>query len=237
MRMPEVAAAQVMALLRQDRPEAVAAAAQLSQAHQIPLSQARVHLAQGDASAALAVLEPYRQQVEARDWADERLKAMVLQALAHQANGETDNAAQWIGEALALAEPGGLIRTFVDEGLPMAQLLSEAAARGTRADYIAKLLAVFEAEAPQARAGRQASAAKSAEDPQPPPTRPVMEPLSQRELEVLQLIAQGHSNHEISERLFLALDTVKGHNRRIFEKLHVQRRTEAVARARELGLF
>jgi LuxR family maltose regulon positive regulatory protein len=63
------------------------------------------------------------------------------------------------------------------------------------------------------------------------------EPLSERELEVLQLIAQGLSNREIGERLFLALDTVKGHNRRIFDKLQVQRRTEAVARARELGLI
>ncbi len=65
----------------------------------------------------------------------------------------------------------------------------------------------------------------------------LIEPLSQRELEVLQLIAQGLSNREISERLFLALDTVKGHNRRIFDKLQVQSRTEAVARARELGLL
>jgi LuxR family maltose regulon positive regulatory protein len=61
--------------------------------------------------------------------------------------------------------------------------------------------------------------------------------LSQRELEVLRLIAQGLSNQEICERLFLALDTVKGHNRRIFDKLQVQRRTEAIARARELGLI
>jgi LuxR family maltose regulon positive regulatory protein len=61
--------------------------------------------------------------------------------------------------------------------------------------------------------------------------------LSQRELEVLRLIAQGLSNQEICQRLFLALSTVKGHNRVIFGKLQVQRRTEAVARARELGLL
>ena len=69
------------------------------------------------------------------------------------------------------------------------------------------------------------------------PAQPLIEPLSERELEVLRLIAQGLSNQEIGERLFLALDTVKGHNRRIFDKLQVQRRTEAVARARELGLL
>jgi LuxR family maltose regulon positive regulatory protein len=71
------------------------------------------------------------------------------------------------------------------------------------------------------------------ETPQPK----MIEPLSERELEILHLIAQGLSNREISERLFLAVDTVKGHNRRIFDKLQVQRRTEAIARARELGLL
>ncbi len=65
----------------------------------------------------------------------------------------------------------------------------------------------------------------------------LMEPLSQRELEILKLIAQGLSNREIGERLFLALDTIKGHNRKIFDKLQVQSRTEAIARARELGLL
>jgi LuxR family maltose regulon positive regulatory protein len=67
--------------------------------------------------------------------------------------------------------------------------------------------------------------------------QPLIEPLSQRELEILQLIDQGLSNREISERLFLALSTVKTHNRNIFGKLEVQRRTEAVSRARELGLL
>ena len=65
----------------------------------------------------------------------------------------------------------------------------------------------------------------------------MVEPLSERELEVLRLVAQGLSNREISERLFLALNTVKGHNQKIFDKLQVQSRTEAVARARELGLL
>jgi LuxR family maltose regulon positive regulatory protein len=93
-------------------------------------------------------------------------------------------------------------------------------------DYIGKLLAAFEAE-------EQTSEDKSDLSP----AQPLIEPLSQRELKVLQLIAQGLSNREISERLFLALDTVKGHNRRIYDKLQVQRRTEAIARARELGLL
>jgi LuxR family transcriptional regulator, maltose regulon positive regulatory protein len=225
-RMPDVAGAQVLTLLRQDN---LAAAAQLAQTHQLPISQARVHLAQGDPSTALAVLEPLRRQTDAKGWADERLEVMVLQAVAHQAHGERDEAVQLLGDALAQAEPGGFIRMFVDEGIPMARLLSEAAAHGIMPDYTSRLLAVFEAEA-------QMSEDRSY-PPSAPPAHSLTEPLSQRELEVLQLIAQGLSNREISERLFLALDTVKGHNRRIYGKLLVQRRTEAVAKARALNIL
>lgn len=223
-RMPEVAAAQVLTLLRQGN---LAAAAQLAKTHDLPISQAWVHLAQGDSSAALAVLEPLRRQVEAKNWQDEQLKVMVLQAVALRAHGDNDRAEGLLGDALALAEPGGFIRIFIDEGAPMAQLLSEAAAHGIMPDYAGNLLAVFKAEHE-----------KSAERPNVPtalPAQPLIEPLSKRELEVLRLIAQGLSNHEIGQRLFLALDTVKGHNRRIFDKLQVQSRTEAVSRARELG--
>ena len=102
-----------LSLLRQGN---LAAAAHLAQTHELPISQARVHLAQGDPSAALAVLEPLRQQMEAKGWQDERLKVMVLQAVALHAHGEKDKAVQLLGEALALAEPGGFIRLFVDEG-------------------------------------------------------------------------------------------------------------------------
>jgi len=225
-RMPEVAAAQVLTLLRQGD---LAAAAQLATAHQLPISQARVYLAWGDASKALALLSPLRREVEAKGWADERLKVMVLQAVALHAHGEKDKAVQLLGDALALAEPGGFIRIFVDEGFPMTQLLSEAVARGIMPDYVDRLLAVFGAE-------EQRSKVKSYLPPVPP-AQPSIEPLSQREVTVLQFMAQGLSNREISERLFLALSTVKGHNRNIFDKLQVQRRTEAVARARELGLL
>jgi ATP/maltotriose-dependent transcriptional regulator MalT len=225
-RIPEVAAVQVLVLLRQGN---LVAAGQLAQAHELPISQARVHLAQGDAPAALAVLEPLRRKAEAKGWADERLRVMVLRAIAHHAHGATDEAVQLLGEALALAEPGGFIRCFVDEGLPMAQLLSEVAARGLMPDYIGTVLAAFRAEAQQSE--DQSSL------PSASPAQTLTEPLSQRELEVLHLIAQGCSNREIGERLFLALDTVKGHNRRIFGKLQAQSRTEAIARARELGLL
>ena len=222
-RIPEVAAAQVLTLLHQGN---LVAAAHLAEKHELPISQARVHLAQGNPSAALGVLEPLRREAEAKGWEDERLKVLVLQAVALHADGEKHKAVQLLGDALALAEPGGFIRIFVDEGTPMAQLLSETAAHGMMPDYIGKLLAIFEAEEP-----------KNEHKSHLPPAPLLIDPLSQRELEVLKLIAQGLSNREISERLFLALVTVKGHNQKIFGKLQVQRRTEAVARARELGLL
>lgn len=223
-RIPEVAAAQVLVLLHQGH---LAAAAHLAEMHDLPLSQARVHLAQGDPSAALAVLEPLRQQVEAKGWKDEQLKVMVLQAVAARAHDEKDQALHLLVDALAMAEPAGFIRLFLDEGLPMARLLSEAMALERMPNYIRKLLTAYEAE-------RQQSENTSSP---PPPAQPLLEPLSERELEVLRLVAAGLSNQEISERLFLVLGSVKGHTHKIFGKLGVQRRTEAVARARELGLL
>jgi LuxR family maltose regulon positive regulatory protein len=214
-RRPEIAAAQVLVLIRQGN---LPAAAQLAHQYELPFSQARVLLAQGDASAALRVLQPLRQQMEAKGWQDERLKVMVFQAVAHHAQGQEDKAVQLLGDALVLAEPGGFIRVFVDEGTPLCGLLSKTAARKIMPDYAARLLAAFETK------------------PSLPSAQPLIEPLSQRELEVLKLIADGLSNQEIGERLFLALDTIKGHNRRIFDKLEVKRRTEAIARGRELGL-
>jgi LuxR family maltose regulon positive regulatory protein len=221
-RFPEIAAAQALTSLAQGN---VSDASYLAQKHKLPISQARVHLAQGDTSSALEVLVQSRQQAEEKDLKDEQLKVVILQAIAHHLGGEKERAMQLLGDALALAEPGGFVRIFVDEGLPMAELLSEAAAQGMMPGYISKLLAAFEAEE------------QKLADPSSHSSQPLIEPLSKRELEVLQLIAQGLSNHEIGEQLFLALDTVKGHNRKIYSKLGVHRRTEAVARATELGLL
>jgi LuxR family maltose regulon positive regulatory protein len=154
------------------------------------------------------------------------IEILVLQALAYHVQGDLPAALKPLQLALTLAEPEGYVRMFVDEGPPMAQLLLEVTSRGIMPDYTGKLLAAFEAEK------------RKSEDKSPlPPTQPLIEPLSQRELKILQLIALGLSNREIGERLFLALDTIKGHNRIIFDKLQVQSRTEAIARARELGLL
>jgi LuxR family maltose regulon positive regulatory protein len=154
------------------------------------------------------------------------IEILVLQAIAYHAQGDLPAALLPLQQALTLAEPEGYVRMFLDEGPSMLQLLREASAREITPDYTGKLLAAFEAEK-----------RKSEDKPDLAPAQPLINPLSQRELKILQLIAQGLSNREIGERLFLALDTVKGHNRIIFDKLQVQRRTEAVARAHELGLL
>jgi LuxR family maltose regulon positive regulatory protein len=175
---------------------------------------------------AMGLLERLLQAAEEGGRMGNVIEILVLQALAYEAQGNSPAALVPLERALTLAEPEGYVRIFVDEGRLMGRLLSEAAARGIMPDYTAKLLAVFEAEE-----------RKSEDESHLPPAQSLTEPLSQRELEVLQLIAQGLSNREISERLFLAVITVKGHNRNIFRKLQVRRRTEAIARARELGLL
>lgn len=225
-RIPEIAALQAITLIRDGDLEA---AARLSATHDLPVSQARIHLARGEPAKALAVLEPLRQQVEEKGWTDERLRVLILQAVARQAHGEQEKALQLVRDALAQGEAEGFVRVFVDEGPPMAKLLSGASSAGIKPGYTGKLLAAFAIE------GRETTP-----DPEPLKVRSspfLVEPLSGRKLEVLQLVAQGLSNKEISERLFLTLATVKGHNRVVFRKLQVQRRTEAIARGRELGLL
>lgn len=223
-RLPEIAAAHVDVLLRQGD---VATAAHLAQKYELPLSQARVSLAQGDVAAALARLAALRQQMEAKGWQDELLKVLVLQAVALQAHNEREPAIQTLEQALALAEPGGFIRLFVDEGEPMVRLLHEIHARGKETAYTRRLLTAFPATDPLPVASSQ-------------PRNPAAEwldPLSEREIEVLQLIAEGLTNQEIADRLYLALNTIKVHTRNIYGKLDAHHRAEAIARARALGIL
>ena len=160
------------------------------------------------------------------------IEILVLQAIAHTTQSNTTQALIPLERALTLAEPEGYVRIFMDEGIPMATLLTEVAKQRIQPNYVGNLLTAFKTEAGPIN-----------HTPLPvlpavqPLTEPLVEPLSDRELEILKLIADGLSNREIGDRLFLALDTIKGHNRRIFGKLGVQRRTEAIARARELGLL
>lgn len=152
------------------------------------------------------------------------IELLMLHALAREAMGDISGALEPLERALTLAEPEGYVRLFASEGEPMARLLTEARARGLMPDYAGRLLAAIQPQAPAPIESGQATLA-------------LADPLSEREIEVLRLVGEGRSNREIADLLYLALDTVKGHNRRIFAKLDVQRRTEAIARARELGLL
>jgi LuxR family transcriptional regulator, maltose regulon positive regulatory protein len=180
----------------------------------------------GSISGVLGLLDRLLKAAEEGGRKGSVIEILVLQAIAYHSQGDIPAALKPLQQALMLAEPEGYVRMFLDEGPGMMQLLREAAAREIMPDYTGKLLAAFETVK-----------RKSADKSPLPSTQPLIEPLSQRELEILHLIAQGLSNRQIAERLFLALDTVKGHNRIIFDKLQVQSRTEAVARAHELGLL
>jgi LuxR family maltose regulon positive regulatory protein len=220
---PEVDGIHVEVLLRQGN---LNAAKVLADQSGLALSQARVLLAAGENDAALEILHKLLWKLVEMDRPDERLKAMVLLATALQISGDTGKAIRQLDTIYSLAEPENFVRLFVDEGSPMRDLLKEAATRGIEPDYTGRLLAAFD-DQPDTTDVKSTGFSN----------QPMVDPLSPRELEVLRLIADGLSNREIGEKLFLALSTVKGHSRVIFDKLQVERRTEAVARARELGLL
>lgn len=223
-----IAEVQALALLRQGN---LAAAAELAQNHGLGIIQARVLLEKGKPSAAIEILNSLRGQADDKGWEDERIRIMVLQLLALDAHGLQAKARQLLFDVLGIAQSGGFIRTFLDEGKLMERLLRDAAAHGRMPEYLNRLLDAFAIqEAIDQGRDRNEHLAEI-------PPVPLIEALSDRELEILRLIAQGLSNQDISERLYLALSTVKGHNRNIFDKLQVKRRTEAVAHARKLGLL
>jgi LuxR family maltose regulon positive regulatory protein len=151
----------------------------------------------------------------------------ILESLVLQELGEADSALVSLQRALELARAENYLRSFLDLGQPAEALLRRALETQTLSEptdgYVRQLLSRFRATPPVR--------------PSPPRAELPVEPLTEREMDVLRLIAEGMSNQDIAERLFLALSTVKGHTRIIFDKLQVHRRTEAVARARELGLL
>jgi len=194
----------------------VDAAARLADEFDLPMIQARVLLARGDAAAALLVLASYRSQVEARGWRDERLSALLLEAIASRSAGSLPAARRLMDEAMDVALPQGHVRSFVDNGTPMAALLREVT--GHRHAKALRLLGAFP------KAGRVAPGA-------------LVEPLSDREIQVLDILAEGLSNQEIAERLFLSPLTVKVHLRNIYSKLGAGSRTQAIAIGRGLGIL
>jgi LuxR family transcriptional regulator, maltose regulon positive regulatory protein len=196
----------------------------------------RVLVAQGRPDQALGVLERLHAAAAAQGRSGSVIEILALQALARWEGGDQAGALAALEEALALAWPEGYVRVFVDEGAPMAVLLgglvaaqrAGGTAAGIPLNYLRRLLQAFEQGAvpvvPQARHGMVVVPG-------------LVEPLSDRELEVLRLVAAGRPNREIAEELVVVLDTVKKHVGRVLDKLGAANRTQAVARARELGLL
>jgi LuxR family maltose regulon positive regulatory protein len=157
------------------------------------------------------------------------IEILVLQALLLQAEGHASRAVRIIGDALSLAEPEGYVRIFVDEGAQITALLRRGSPAGISPQYVDTLLASLRhhAEDPQLSAGASI----------PNYAQLLSEPLSERELEVLRLIASGLSNREIARDLFVTPGTAKRHVHNIYRKLEVRSRTQAIARARDLNLI
>jgi len=161
------------------------------------------------------------------------IELLALQALLLDAQGKRDEALEPLARALTLAEPEGYVRIFVNEGQPMATLLRAAASRDVAPPYVARLLSAFAESAvdqrPKTKADRSSYVLR--------PSSPLVEPLSERELEVLRLMAAGLKYKEVAEELVISLNTVRYHTRNIYGKLGVNSRTRAIARATDLHLL
>ncbi|MBZ0276213.1 MAG: LuxR C-terminal-related transcriptional regulator, partial [Anaerolineae bacterium] len=186
------------------------------------LTLAYIAVKQGKAEDALPLLTCLREKAEHSGRTHSVIGILAVEALAWQALDQLERAVICLEEALTLAEPGGFIRLFVDMGHPLATLLRHAASRGIFPGYIGRLLASVENNAPgQTTTNRQ----------------PLIDPLSDRELDVLRLMAEGLSNSGIASELVVAMSTVKTHVKKIYRKLNVTSRTLAVARAQELAIL
>jgi LuxR family maltose regulon positive regulatory protein len=177
----------------------------------------------------LGLLERLRKAAEEGGRLGSVIEILVLQALAHQRQGDIPAALTALERALQLAEPEGYLRIFLAEGVRMAQLIREAAERGTMPNYTGKLLLAFDADPP----GQEGEAPHSAS----PASSSLIEPLSQRELDILRLFKTELSGPEIARELVIALSTVRTHTKSIYSKLNVNSRRAAVKRAIELGLI
>jgi len=197
----------------------------------------------GEALDMLAQIRQSAQEAGGTGWV---IEARVLEALAFQTMGETDRALTALSQALSLAEPEGYVRTFVDEGEPIAALLRQAGLRGIASHYVGQLLAAFgpstmlRTGTGEPESGPVGAALRQAQDAAAQEATPAFtfhEVLTERELEILRLIDAGLSNREIAEALYISLNTVKTHTKSLYSKLNVRSRTQAIKRARDLKLL
>ena len=184
------------------------------------LTDARLLLSQGRVAEARSLLEALKPVAERSGYTGSVIEILSLKAVALHRLGERSGAMVLLTQALHLAQPEGYVATFVEQGTPMAEMLKQATAQQCMPGYVDRLLAVM----PQPGASQSRAA-------------DLVEPLSAREMEVMQLVAAGRSNHEIAADLVIATGTVKKHQRNIFGKLGVKSRTQCAAKARELNLL
>jgi LuxR family maltose regulon positive regulatory protein len=185
------------------------------------LTYVRLLIQDGRPDLALRILDAIQRQAEAAGRTGELVELHVLRALAHKAGGDHSSASFVLDRAFALGEPGGYLRVFVDEGEALAPLLRHAAARGAHRDYAQRLLTALDGTTSLPRPDQ-------AESP---------DALSERELEVLRLVAAGLPNRDVGQRLFISEKTVKKHLSNILGKLGAANRTQAVDQARRLGVL
>jgi LuxR family transcriptional regulator, maltose regulon positive regulatory protein len=188
---------------------------------------ARILLAQGQTVETQSLLQRLLELAEAGGRNSRIIEILILQALTFQSEGHTEQALVILERALELAESGGFVRIFVDEGPKMANLLYKAADHKIAAAYIQHILAAFPIPEPTQTVDQKLRES----------TSEMVKQLSERELEVLHLIATGVSRQEIAARLILSLNTVKTHVRNIYRKLGVNNQMQAVGKARALGFL
>ena len=180
---------------------------------------ARVRLAQGQPD--FSLLEQLLHTAEQAGWQANVIEINILLALALDRRQVNDKAIKALRQALTLAEPEGYVRIFVDEGAPMAKLLRLAVSQKMSPTYVGKLQASFMPSVGESSISAQA----------------LIDPLTKRELKVLELMAAGLSNREIADELILALGTVAKYTNNIFTKLNVRNRTQAISQARALEII
>jgi LuxR family maltose regulon positive regulatory protein len=193
------------------------------------MTLARLAIAQGQARAALPLLEHLLSIAAKAHRTTSALELLLIQSQAYEAIGQREQALTLLKRAILRAEAEGYMRLFLDEGTPLVKLLVHLRETSPEQQaYIQLLLAASTEHETTQPAGKE-------EHPQR--SQPLVDPLSERELEVLQLIAEGASNEEIAEQLVIAIGTVKRHVSNILGKLTVSNRTQAVARAQAIGLL
>ncbi len=189
----------------------------------------RLAIAQGQAEVALPLLEHLLSIAAKTHRTTSSLELLLIQSLAYEAISQREQALALLQQALQRAEPEGYMRLFLDEGAPIVKLLLNLRETTPEQQAYIQLLLAASTEHETTRPDDR--------EEHPQRSQPLVDPLSERELEVLLLIAAGASNEEIAERLVIALGTVKRHVSNILGKLTVSNRTQAVARAQAIGLL